>query len=87
MLTELDEKLISYLDNSQFDFSYFKSFVLAFDESQDRVGRHLVKLVALDEMDVGMNSDVGSGKYSRLKNGVELDRVERNSQELFTYSL
>lgn len=85
MLTELDHSIIDYIENYRFEESFLKGLMWEFEEdySRQKFLHHLVKLVALDELEISTEV-VEDSRHKRLDNDVEMYRPE-TEMERFTY--
>ena len=77
--------IVQYLGNlSEYNYTYLKSILLHFDEDKSSVMRSLVASVAVGDVEVGMEEDVGTPRKNRLRNRWELSKEDADS-EVFTY--
>lgn len=76
----------NFLQDYNFDEAYLGSILIEFSERRDKALRDLIGSVATGDVDVVVDSEVGSSRKKRLreqtKNLQILDRVEEDSSVL-----
>jgi len=76
---------LEFLKGYSYDYTYLKSILLHFDEDEEVVLRELIGAVAVGDIEVGIEKDVGTPRRNRLQNQWELSKEDATA-EVFTYN-